>query len=63
MANALIGERDLALKEAERAMTLNSSAKDPMFGPCLEDTLAVIQTILGEISRAISLSRGCYKRQ
>ena len=30
------------------------SAKDPMVGPALEEHLAIIQTIFGETSRAIS---------
>ena len=53
-ANALIGERDLALKQMTRSMTLSQSAKDPMFGPALERYEAHIQTILGETSRPIS---------
>src|SRR5439155_17791883 len=41
-ANALIGERDLALKQMTRSMTLLPSAKDPMFGPVLERYVADI---------------------
>jgi TolB-like protein/Flp pilus assembly protein TadD len=52
-ANALIGERDLALKQTTRSMIL-PSAKDPMVGPALEAYVAFIQTILGETSRPIS---------
>jgi TolB-like protein/Tfp pilus assembly protein PilF len=52
-ANALIGERDLALKQTTRSMLL-PSAKDPMVGPALEGYVALIQTILGETSRPIS---------
>ncbi|MGC2626329.1 MAG: protein kinase, partial [Candidatus Udaeobacter sp.] len=52
-ANALIGERDLALKLARRSMLL-PSAKDPMIGPALEGYVAHIQTMLGETSRPIS---------
>jgi len=44
----------LALKEAERAVTLLPTAKDQMTGPALEENLALIQTIFGENSRAIS---------
>jgi hypothetical protein len=44
----------LALKEAERAVTLLPSAKDQWTGPALEENLALIQTIFGENSRAIS---------
>jgi hypothetical protein len=44
----------LALKEAERAVTLLPSAKDQMTGPALEENLALIQTLFGENSSAIS---------
>jgi len=53
-ANALIGERDLALKQTTRSMILLPSAEDPMVGPALEGYVALIQTILGETSRPIS---------
>jgi TolB-like protein/class 3 adenylate cyclase/Flp pilus assembly protein TadD len=49
---ALIGEKDLALKEAERAMLL-PSAKNAVDGPAMEQSLAVIQTMFGENGRAI----------
>jgi tetratricopeptide (TPR) repeat protein len=54
LANAAFGEKDSALKEAERAITLLPSAKDRLSGPPLEENLAVIQTMFGEDSRAIS---------
>ncbi len=56
LANAVLGERDSALREEERAiMTLGPRSKtsDPD-GLALEELLAVIQTFLGENSRAIS---------
>jgi TolB-like protein/predicted Zn-dependent protease/predicted Ser/Thr protein kinase len=53
-AYAVMGERDLALKAAERSIMLLPRAKDPMLGPTLEGNLALIQTIFGENSRAIS---------
>jgi TolB-like protein/Flp pilus assembly protein TadD len=53
-AYAVIGEKDSALKLAERAIVLQPSAKDAMAGPGAEENLALIQTILGENSRAIS---------
>jgi tetratricopeptide (TPR) repeat protein len=52
--HAVMGNKELALKEAERAVTLLPSAKDLMTGPALEENLALIQTIFGENSRAIS---------
>ena len=51
---ALMGEKDLALKEAERAMMLRPWVKDPVSGPQFEENLASIQTMFGENSRAIS---------
>jgi tetratricopeptide (TPR) repeat protein len=54
LADAVLGERDSALKEAERAIMLVPSAKDAMHRPGYEEILALIQTIIGENSRAIS---------
>jgi tetratricopeptide (TPR) repeat protein len=54
-ANAAIGEKDSALKEAERAITLSASVKDRVIVPAAEENLALIQTIFGENSRAISI--------
>jgi TolB-like protein/Tfp pilus assembly protein PilF len=53
-AYAAIGQKDSALKTAERAITLLPRAKDPVAGPALEENLAFIQTIFDENSRAIS---------
>ncbi len=53
-AFAVMGEKDSALKLAEHAIVLQPSAKDAMAGPGAEENLALIQTILGENSRAIS---------
>ena len=49
-----MGEKDSALKAAERAIMLLPRAKDPSGRTCLEENLALIQTIFGENSRAIS---------
>src|SRR5262249_17850063 len=51
----LMGQKDLAIKAAERAIMLVPSAKDVLAGPGFEENLAVIQTSFGENSRAISL--------
>jgi hypothetical protein len=57
-AYAAMDERDLALKEAERLISLVPRTKDAMDGPAAEENLALIQTVVGENSRAIStLSR------
>jgi len=53
-AYALMGQKDLALKVADRAIMLLPRAKDAMRGPAFEENLALIQTIVGENSRAIS---------
>jgi serine/threonine-protein kinase len=53
-AYALMGQKDLALKEAERAIMLYPRSTDAMGRSALEENLALIQTIVGENSRAIS---------
>jgi TolB-like protein/Tfp pilus assembly protein PilF len=58
LSYAALGHKNAALKEAERAVMLSQSAKDRWAGPNREEALAVIQTMFGENSRAIStLSR------
>jgi TolB-like protein/Tfp pilus assembly protein PilF len=54
-AYAMLGEKDSALKEAERAIMLLPSNQDRVNGPMYEENLASIQTIFGENSRAISI--------
>jgi serine/threonine-protein kinase len=54
LADAALGEKGAALKEAERAIMLVPSAKDPVDGPAFEESLALIQVIVGENSSAIS---------
>jgi Serine/threonine protein kinase len=49
------GEKDSALKEAERAIMLLPIGKDRLQEPALEENLALICTLLGENSRAISI--------
>jgi serine/threonine-protein kinase len=53
-AYAEMGKKDSALKLAERAIVLLPRAKDAMHGPRFEEHLALIQTMFGENSRAIS---------
>src|SRR5262249_45924405 len=53
-AYALIGDKDSALNLAEHALTGVPRAQDAVAGPTLEENLALIQTIFGENSRAIS---------
>jgi TolB-like protein/Tfp pilus assembly protein PilF/predicted Ser/Thr protein kinase len=53
LTNAALGEKDPALKEAERAIMLEPRAQDAISGPSFEENLALIQTTFGENSRAI----------
>jgi tetratricopeptide (TPR) repeat protein len=53
-AYAVLGDKNSALKEAERAIALKPSAEYAASGPGLEENLALIQTMVGENSRAIS---------
>jgi TolB-like protein/Tfp pilus assembly protein PilF len=55
LANAALGKNDSALKEAERAIMLLPSAKDSVQGPGFQENLALIQTLVGDNSRAISI--------
>jgi TolB-like protein len=57
LANAALGEKKSALKEAERAIMLLPSAKDRVDGPGLEENLALIQAMFGESSNAIATLR------
>jgi tetratricopeptide (TPR) repeat protein len=56
-AYAVMGEKDSALREAQRAITLLPRAKDPASGPALEQNLALIQMAFGQNSSAISTLR------
>jgi serine/threonine protein kinase/Tfp pilus assembly protein PilF len=53
-AYAAMGNKDSAFKTAERTIMLLPRDKDRVNGPTLEHNLALIQTIFGENSRAIS---------
>ncbi len=53
-AYATMGEKDSALRVAERAVLVRRTVKDQLEGPGFEENLALIQTIFGENSQAIS---------
>ena len=53
-ANAVLGEKNSALNEIQRAIMLLPSTKDSVNGPTYEEGLALIQMTSGENSRAIS---------
>ena len=54
-AHAATGEKDSALKLAERAITLRPRAQDAVNGPILEENLAQIQMMFGANSPAIAV--------
>jgi TolB-like protein/Tfp pilus assembly protein PilF len=54
LVHAFLGEKDAAIKEAERAITLLPSAKDAVDGPSFEEQLAFVEARVGDKNRAIS---------
>jgi tetratricopeptide (TPR) repeat protein len=55
VAYALLDEKESALNEAQRAITLSPSTKDRLAGPAFEENLALVEMIVGENSRAIAI--------
>jgi hypothetical protein len=55
VAYAVLGDKNSALKEAGRATALKPRAEHAAYGPGLEENLALIRTIIGENSGAISI--------
>jgi TolB-like protein/regulator of sirC expression with transglutaminase-like and TPR domain len=53
LTRAVLGQKDAALKEAERAITLQPSGKDAVVGPKAEENLASVEVIVGDKNRAI----------
>jgi TolB-like protein/class 3 adenylate cyclase/Flp pilus assembly protein TadD len=49
-----LGNKEGALREAERAVALLPAAKDPVFGPGMEEALAGVEAQVGESERAIA---------
>jgi TolB-like protein/Tfp pilus assembly protein PilF len=54
LANAALGEKEMALGEAERATTLLPSATDSLSGPTRKEALALIQMMFGDSTHSIS---------
>ena len=54
LSSAQLGEKQLALNEAQRAMMLLPITKDAVDGPGAEENMALIQAIFGENSLAIA---------
>src|SRR5438094_4430671 len=55
VACAMLDQKESALNEAQNAMTLLPSSKDRLAGPAFEENLALVEMIVGENSRAISI--------
>jgi tetratricopeptide (TPR) repeat protein len=53
VTRAVLGQKDAAIKEAERATTLLPSGKDAVAGPQVEENLASVEVIVGDKNRAI----------
>jgi serine/threonine-protein kinase len=53
LTRAVLGQKDAAIKEAERAITLLPSGKDAVVGPKAEENLASVEVIVGDKNRAI----------
>jgi len=53
LIHAVLGEKDAAIKEAERAITLLPSGKDAADGPLGEENLAFVEVLVGDKDRAI----------
>ena len=51
---AFLGDKDAAIKQADRAITLLPSAKDAVEGPTFEEQLAFVEALVGDKNRAIS---------
>jgi len=53
LIHAVLGQKDAAIKEAERAITLLPSGKDAVDGPRGEENLAFVEVLLGDKDSAI----------
>jgi TolB-like protein/class 3 adenylate cyclase len=53
VTRAVLGQKDAAIKQAERAITLLPSEKDAVAGPKGEEILASVEVLVGDKNRAI----------
>ena len=53
LIHAVLGHKDAAIKEAERAITLLPSGKDAVDGPRAEENLAFVEVLVGDKNGAI----------
>jgi serine/threonine-protein kinase len=51
--HAVLGQKDAAIKEAERAIALRPTVKDAVAGPTNEENLAFVEVLVGDKNRAI----------
>ena len=51
---AVLGNKDAALREGERAVSVLPASRDPVTGPLIEETLARVEAQVGETERAIN---------
>jgi TolB-like protein/class 3 adenylate cyclase len=51
--HAVLGQKDAAIREGERATTLRPSGKDAVEGPTYEENLASVEAMVGDKDRAI----------
>jgi len=54
VACAVLDEKDSAVNEAQRAITLVPSSKDRLSGPAFEENMALVEMIIGENDRAVA---------
>jgi predicted Zn-dependent protease len=53
VTRAVLGQKDAAIKEAERAIALLPTGKDAVAGPKVEENLAFVEVLVGDKDRAI----------
>ena len=51
--HAVLGQKDAAIKEAERAIALRPTVKDAVDGPTYEENLAFVEVLVGDKNSAI----------
>lgn len=49
-----LGDKEAALREAERALQVAAAADDPVFAPTVEESVAIIEAQMGEPEAAIA---------
>jgi TolB-like protein/Tfp pilus assembly protein PilF len=49
-----LGNKEAALREGERAVSLMPASEDPVYGPVTEESLAGVEAQVGELGRAIA---------